>query len=151
MWHLINYSRLEQENLKELPLVFLDKATGNFKFIMNLDELNSSSDLNKSEEKEISTKPAEKKLEVSANSKTVNSKNKKEKMEKAETQDKTFHEAMNNQQTENSQKNPELTVDSSNQALNVFTEENSQTTEGFWDEATFTDASNDVRNSVALR
>lgn len=143
--------QVEQENLKELPLVFLDKATGNFKFIMNLDELNSSSDLNKSEEKEISTKPAEKKLEVSANSKTVNSKNKKEKMEKAETQDKTFHEAMNNQQTENSQKNPELTVDSSNQALNVFTEENSQTTEGFWDEATFTDASNDVRNSVALR
>lgn len=143
--------QVEQENLKELPLVFLDKTTGNFKFIMNLDELNSSSDLNKSEEKEISTKPAEKKLEVSANSKTVNSKNKKEKMEKAETQDKTLHEAMNNQQTENSQKNPESTVDSSNQALNVFTEENPQTTEGFWDEATFTDASNDVRNNVALR
>ena len=137
----------EQESLKELPLVFLDKKTGNFKFIMNLDELNTSSDLNKSEEKEISTKPAEKKLEVLANSKTVNSKKKKEKMEKAETQHKTLHEATNNQQTENS----ESTVDLSNQALNVFTEENPQMTEGFWDEATLTDASNDVKNNVALR
>lgn len=137
----------EQESLKELPLVFLDKKTGNFKFIMNLDELNTSSDLNKSEEKEISTKPAEKKFEVLANSKTVNSKKKKEKMEKAETQHKTLHEATNNQQTENS----ESTVDLSNQALNVFTEENPQMTEGFWDEATLTDASNDVKNNVALR
>lgn len=141
----------EQESLKELPLVFLDKTTGKFKFIMNLDELNSSSDLNKSEKKEISTKPAEKKLEVLANSKTVNSKNKKEKMEKAGTQHKTLHEAKNNQQTENSQKNSESTVDSSNQALNVFTEAPKTMTEGFWDEATLTDASNDVRNNIALR
>lgn len=143
--------QVEQENLKELPLVFLDKTTGNFKFIMNLDELNSSSDLNKLEEKEISTKPAEKKLEVLANNKTVNSKNKKEKMEKAGTQDKTLHEAKNNQQTENSQKNSESTVDSNNQALNVFTEAPKTMTAGFWDEETLTDASNDVRNNVALR
>lgn len=138
------------ENPKELPLVFIDKATGDFKFIMNIDELNGSSDANVIEEKENATDIGAKKQDVLSSRKTVNSKNKDQKIEKAKTQDKTLLDATDNQHTNIAQPKSDAKNDSDSQELSVLTEENAQVAEAFWGVVAYSDEINDPRNNVAL-
>jgi curli biogenesis system outer membrane secretion channel CsgG len=142
----------KQENSENLPLVLLDKITGDFKFLNNVEELNSLSNVSESKEREASIKPTETKLETSDSSRTtVKAANKKEKIKKSEISNQAPLETAKNEETDTLDKKSDVTADSSHQSSNTLTQENSQMSEGFWDEESTPDPSKDVRNNVVLR
>lgn len=144
-------AQTKQENPEDLPLVLLDKTTGNFKFLNKVEDLNSISDVNESKEKEASIKLTETNLETSNSSSELKTANKKGKNQKPEISNKAPLKAGNNEETDNLDKNSNVTADANPQSSNELTQENSQISEGFWEEGATPNPTNDVRNNIALR
>lgn len=108
--------------------------------------------MSESKEREASIKPTETKLETSDSSRTtVKAANKKEKIKKSEISNQAPLETAKNEETDTLDKKSDVTADSSHQSSNTLTQENSQMSEGFWDEESTPDPSKDVRNNVVLR